>query len=177
MCWPYRIVHLQGQGRKTNWLYVCYHDWSAISWLEITKLPVFGMALKEHKSNTWKKQPYFDKTPATAGTLKDSTWFCRFQCRWLQTNVKTLWDTYRVKLKPTTVKNPHLNTILEWVHQTIIWMISRAEIDMAQTLSETDITDFLTNATWAIHSTPMLGAFGGIASFRRDMLRDVSCVK
>ncbi len=54
-------------------------------------------------------------------------------------------------------------------------MLHTAEIDMANTVSESDIADFLTNATWAIRSTyhTVLKASPGAAIFGRDMLFDI----
>ena len=77
-----------------------------------------------------------------------------------------------LKRKPTSIKNPQANAILEHVHQTIIEMICTAEIDMAYTVSEREIADFLTNAAWAICSTyhMVLKASPGAAIFGRDML-------
>ena len=46
---------------------------------------------------------------------------------------------------------------------------------MADTISESDIADFLTNAAWTIHSTyhTALKASPGAAIFRRDRLFDI----
>ena len=46
---------------------------------------------------------------------------------------------------------------------------------MADTITESDIADFLTNAAWAVCSTyhPVLKTSPGVAIFRRDMLFDV----
>ena len=51
-------------------------------------------------------------------------------------------------------------------------MLHTAEIDMADTVRESDIADFLTNATWAVRSTyhTVLKASPGTAIFGRDML-------
>ena len=51
-------------------------------------------------------------------------------------------------------------------------MLCTAEIDMADTVSESDIADFLTNAAWAVRSTyhTVLKASPGAAIFQRDML-------
>ena len=70
--------------------------------------------------------------------------------------------------------NPHANAVLEWMHQTIMAMLRTAELDMADTVSESDIADFLTNAAWAIRSTyhTVLNS-PGAAIFGRDMLFDV----
>ena len=55
--------------------------------------------------------------------------------------------------EPTSVKNPQANAILKWVDQTIMAMLHTAELDMANTVSESDIAEFLTNAAWAVCST------------------------
>ncbi len=83
-----------------------------------------------------------------------------------------------LKHKLTSVKNSQANSILEHVHQMIMGMIRPAEINMANTVSESDIVDFLTNATWAIHSTyhMVLKASPGAAIFGRDMLFDISFI-
>ena len=54
-------------------------------------------------------------------------------------------------------------------------MLVTAEIDMADTVSESDIADFLTNAAWAVRSTyhTVLKASPGAAIFGRDMLFDI----
>ena len=54
-------------------------------------------------------------------------------------------------------------------------LLCSAELDMAETVSESDIADFLTNAAWAIHSTyhTVLKTSPGAAIFGRDMLFDV----
>ncbi len=77
--------------------------------------------------------------------------------------------------KPTSVKNPQATAILERVNQIIMGMLCTAEIDMADTVNESDIADFLTNATWTVHSTyhTVLQASPGAAIFGRDMLFDI----
>ena len=54
-------------------------------------------------------------------------------------------------------------------------MLRTAELDMADTVSESDIADFLTNAAWAVRSTyhTVLKTSPGAAIFGRDMLFDV----
>ena len=66
---------------------------------------------------------------------------------------ETLLDSCGLKHKPTGVKNPQANAILEHVHQIIIRMLHTAEINMADTVSEIDIADFITNAAWAVCSS------------------------
>ena len=54
-------------------------------------------------------------------------------------------------------------------------MLRTAELDMADTVSKSDIADFLTNATWAVCSTyhTVLKTSPGAAIFGRDMFFDV----
>ena len=53
-------------------------------------------------------------------------------------------------------------------------MLRTAELDMAETITESDIADFLTNAAWAVRSTyHTLKTSPGAAIFGRDMLFDV----
>jgi len=65
--------------------------------------------------------------------------------------------------------------ILERMHQTIMRMLRTAELDMANTVSESYIADFLINAAWAVRSTyhTVLKASPGAAIFGRDMLFDI----
>ena len=86
----------------------------------------------------------------------------------------TLCDTHGFKPKLTSVTYPQANAILEQVHQTIMGMLHTAEINMAIINSKSDITGFLTNVTWTVHSTyhTILKVSPGIAIFGRDMLFD-----
>ncbi len=54
-------------------------------------------------------------------------------------------------------------------------MLRTAELDMAETVSESDIADFLTNAAWDICSIyhTVLKTSPGADIFGRDMLFDV----
>ena len=54
-------------------------------------------------------------------------------------------------------------------------MLSTTESDMADTVNESDIADFLANDAWAVHSTyhTELKTLPGAAIFGRDMLFDV----
>ncbi len=74
--------------------------------------------------------------------------------------------------KPTRVKNPQANGILECVHQVLGRIIRTAELDMADSLTPDDVNVFLDNAAWAICSTyhTVLKASPGAAIFGRDML-------
>ena len=54
-------------------------------------------------------------------------------------------------------------------------MMRSAELDMANSVAPSDVADFLTNATWAIHSTyhTVLKASPDAAIFGRDKLFDI----
>ena len=54
-------------------------------------------------------------------------------------------------------------------------MLCTSEKDLADTINESDIADFLTNAAWAVRSTyhTVLKTSPGAAIFGRDMLFDV----
>ena len=69
--------------------------------------------------------------------------------------------------KPTTVKNPQANGILERVHQVLGQMLRTAELDMADSVTPDDINVLLDNAAWAICSTchTVLKASPGAAIF------------
>ncbi len=86
-----------------------------------------------------------------------------------------LCDSYGIKRKPTTVKNPQANAILERVLQVIGQMLCTAEIDMAKSVVLDDVDVFINNAAWAICSTyhTLLKASPGAAIFGRDMLFDI----
>ena len=77
--------------------------------------------------------------------------------------------------KPTTVKNPQANGILEHVHQVLGQMLRTAELDMADSATPDDVDVFLYNTAWAICSIyhTVLKASLGAAIFGRDMLFDI----
>jgi hypothetical protein len=167
----------------------------ATSWFEIVELPVLerpdaGTA-KDKKGHKGKrktpdndKDPYFDKSSAMIAKLVYSTWFCRYpRCRNIiydngsefKLHFQSLCDSFGLKRKPTSVKNPQANAILERIHQTLANMMRTAELDMADTAAPGDVADFLNDAAWAVRSTyhTVLKASPGAAIFGRDMLFDV----
>ena len=104
------------------------------------------------------KQPYVDKSTATVGNIINRTWFSHYpHSQYIiydngsefKLQFETLCDSYGLKHKPTSVRNPQANAILEQVHQTIMAMLHTTDLDMADTVRESDIADFLTNAAWA----------------------------
>ena len=166
----------------------------ATSWFEIVELPVSQLhelhiptgtkGQRSKDTHIQEKQPYFDKTSATVGNRINRTWFSRYPCSQYiiydngsecKLHFETLCESYGLKCKPTSIKNPQANAILEWVHQTIMAMLRTTDLDMADTVSESDIADFLTNVAWAVRSTyhTVLKTSPGAAIFGRDMLFDV----
>ena len=166
----------------------------ATSWFKIVELPVVKMVttpmdVKGKKGTRTHKQTedadaYFDKSSAMISTLVNKTWFSRYpRCQYIiydngsefKLNFEALCDSYGIKRKPTSVKNPQANAILERVHQVLMTMLRTAEIDMANSVAPNDIDEFLTNASWAIRSTyhTVLKASPGAAIFGWDMLFDI----
>jgi hypothetical protein len=165
----------------------------ASSWFEIVELPVTEeifspLFMRSKKDKTHKetktKDAYFDKSSAMISTLVNKNWFSRYpRCQHIiydngsefKLHFETLCDSYGVKRKPTSIKNPQANAILERVHQVVMTMLRTAEIDMADSVAPSDIDTFLTNAAWAIRSTyhTVLKASPGAAIFGRDMLFDI----
>jgi hypothetical protein len=80
---------------------------------------------------------------------------------------KYLCESYGITCKPTTVKNPQANGILEHIHQVLGQMLCTAELDMADSVTPDDIDVFLDNTAWAICSTyhTVLKASPGAAIF------------
>ena len=58
-----------------------------------------------------------------------------------------LCDSYGIKHKPTTVRNPQANALLECVHQVIGQMLCTAELDMAQSVVPNDVDVFMSCRT------------------------------
>ncbi len=126
----------------------------------------------------------FDKTSDCIAKLVNKTWLCRYPwCRHLiyddgsefKLHFEYLGESYGIKHKPTTVKNPRANGILERVHQVLGHMLRTAELDMADSVTPNDVDVFLDNRAWAICSTyhTVLKASPVAAIFGRDMLFDI----
>ncbi len=90
-------------------------------------------------------------------------------------HIKYLCRSYGIKRKPTTVKNPQENGILECVPQVLGQILRTAEMDIADSVTPDDLNVFLANAAWAIRSTyhTVLKASPGAAIFGRDMLFNI----
>ncbi len=119
----------------------------ASSWFEIVELPVTTYAVipmdtkgqKGTKTHISTKLPYFDKSSAMISKLVNKTWFSRYpRCRHIiydngsefKLHFEALCEWFGIKRKPTSVKNPTANVILERMHQIITSMLCTAGIDM-----------------------------------------------
>jgi hypothetical protein len=134
--------------------------------------------------NTKVAEPYFNKSSAQISNLVYKTWFSRYpRCGYIihdngskfKLHFQSLCNTYGIKHKPTSVKNPQANAILELIHAVIGNMLRTPKLDMAEMVKTSDINVFLSDAAWAICSThhTVLKASPGAAIFERDMLFDI----
>eukprot|EP00804_Cyclotella_cryptica_P013188 CCRYP_006975-RA/>CCRYP_006975-RA protein AED:0.31 eAED:0.31 QI:0/-1/0/1/-1/0/1/0/163 len=127
----------------------------ATSWFEILELPVteFNSVTPTGKkgckgTNTHNnpKETYFDKSSAQVGSFVNKIWFSHYpRCQVtiynngskFKLNFETLCDSHSIKCKPTSIKNPQANAILEQMHQVITTMLRTAELDFANTVVQT----------------------------------------
>jgi hypothetical protein len=158
----------------------------ASSWFEIAELPVVEQ-LRQQTVNDKElliADEIFDKTSERIAKLINKTWLCRYPgCRHLiydngshfKLHFEYLCESYGIKRKPTTIKHPQANGILEHVHQILGQMLRTSELDMANSVTPDDVDVFLDNAAWAICSTyhTVLKASPGAAVFGQDMLFDI----
>jgi hypothetical protein len=159
---------------------------SATSWFEVVKLPL------AHRLKTITVigkessiiEDTFDKTSERIARLVNKTRLSRYpRCCYIiynngsgiKLNFEYLCETYGIKCKPTTIKNPQANAILEHLHQVLGQMLHTSELNMAKTITADDVNVFLDNVAWAICYTyhTVLKASPGAAIFGRDMLFDI----
>ena len=111
------------------------------------------------------EEEIFDKSSDRISRLVNKIWLCRYpRCRYLiydngsefKLHFETLCDSYGIKRKPTTIKNPQANAICERVHQVLGTMMRTSELDMADSVHPADIDTFIANAAhglFAQHTT------------------------
>ncbi len=161
----------------------------ASSRFKIAELPVVKQ-LRWHTVNGKElliADEIFDKTSVRIVKLVNKTWLYRYPqcCRLIYDNgsefklhFQYLCESYSIMRKPSTVKNPQANGLLECVHQVLRQMLCTAELDMANSVTPDDVDVFLDNAAWAIRSTyhTVLKASPDAAIFGWDMLFDIPFV-
>jgi hypothetical protein len=93
----------------------------------------------------------------------------------IKLNFEYLCIPYGIKHKPTKIKNPQANAIVEHLHQVLAQMLCTAELNMAKTVTPDDDDVFLDHASWTIYSTyhTVLKASPGVTIFGRNMLFDI----
>ncbi len=140
-----------------------------ISWFEIVELlisqlpklqiPMGEKGERGKSTHIQSKQHYFDKSSATVGSIISRIWLrCFPHSQYVIYNdgnefklhFKRLCDSYGLKHKPTSVKNPQANAILKPVHQTIMAILCTSDVDTANTVN---LADFLFNAALTVGST------------------------
>ncbi len=103
----------------------------------------------------------FDKTSAQISKLVYKSWFSRYPCccyiiynigSEFKLHFRSLCKTYGVNCKPTSIKNPQANAILERIHAVFTNMLHTAELDMAWLVNASDIDIFLADVAWAVCS-------------------------
>ncbi len=111
----------------------------------IWKNHIFGAGPPSKKvtfdKNTKVAEPYFDKSSAQISNLMYKTWFSRYPRCWytihdngseFKLHFQSLCDTYGIKRKPTSVKYPQANAILEHIHAVLGNMLRTSDLDMAK---------------------------------------------
>jgi hypothetical protein len=114
----------------------------ASSWFEIAELPVVEQLCRQtvNCNELLITNKIFDKTSDCIAKLVNKTWLSRYPrcCHLIYNNrsefklyFEYLCKSYGIKCKPTTVKNPQGNGMLEHLHQVLGQMLHTAETDMA----------------------------------------------
>ena len=128
-----------------------------------------------------------DKSSAEVARLFNRQWLSRYpRAKYItydngsefKLHFEDLCESFNIKRRPTTVKNPQANAIIERVHGVIGDMMRTRDLDMSETVEDTMIEDFLVDTAWAIRSTyhTVLKSTPGAAIFGRDMLFDIPYV-
>ncbi len=149
------------------------------SWFEIAELPEIERLCWQtvNSKELIIADEIFHKTSERIVKLVTKTWLCRYSWRRylicnngseFKLHFKYLCESYGITRKPTTVKNPQANGILECVHHVLGQMLHTAELDMADSVTPNDVNVILDNVAWALCSTyhTVLKASPGAAIFR-----------
>ena len=154
----------------------------ATGWFEIIELPEKEVSFVKKGEEI--VEVILDKSSATISRLFNKQWLSRYprpntitydNGSEFKLHFQALCDTYGIKRKPTTVKNPQSNANIERVHAVLGDMLRTSGLDGSDDLSPETVDDFLVNTAWAIRSThhTVLQATPGAAIFGRDMLFDI----
>jgi transposase InsO family protein len=123
----------------------------------------------------------------TVAEQVDKYWFCRYprptkviyDCgsEFIGPSFQELIkDVYQLKAKPTTVKNPQANSVLERIHQVLANMLRTFELEERDINEEDPWTGILNAVGWAVRSTyhTTLRATPGQLVFGRDMVFNIA---
>jgi hypothetical protein len=154
----------------------------ATGWFEVIELPLACVTVKRKEEEI--VEVIIDKSSASISQLFNKQWLSRYprpkyiiydQGSEFKLHFEALCESYNVERKPTTVRNPQANAILERIHGVFSDMMRTSLMDMSDTVTPSMIDDFLVAAAWAIRSTyhTVLGSSPGAAVFGRDMLFDI----
>ncbi len=132
------------------------------SWFKIVELPSVAQETTvppmckgtkvTFDKNTKVAELYFYKSSAQISNLVYKTWFSRYpHCRYIiydngsefKLHFHSLCNTYGIKRKPTSVKNPQANALLERIHAVLGNMLRTSELDMAKMVKPSDIDIYL----------------------------------
>ncbi len=117
----------------------------ATSWFEVVELPLVrrlkNMTVNGKESSIIEE--IFHKTFEHIACLVNKTWLSSYsRCYYIiynnvsefKLNFEYLCVTYGIKHKPTTIKNPHSNAILERLHQVLAQVLCTSKLNMAKTI-------------------------------------------
>ena len=169
---PYTVTLKKGKTKKddiTRSLQAMTFIDPATGWFEISEIP--------------------DKESQTMSDILDTVWFSRYprpskiifdNGTEFQKDFRHIFKNYGVKPKPTTIKNPQANGIVERVHQVLSNMLRASNIKNLQLDEklECPFKDILASVAYAIHSmyhatlkeTPDQLVFG------RDMIQPIQYI-
>ena len=154
----------------------------ATSWFEIAELPESEVTFVRNGEEII--DVVIDKSSMTIARLFNKHWLSRYpRAKYIifdnggefKLNFTALCKSFGLKHKPTTVKNPQANSILERIYAVLGNMMRTSGLDMDVTVTADSIDQFIVDAAWAIRSTyhTVLEASPGAAIFGRDMLFDI----
>ncbi len=142
---------------------------------------------RQHVPTTLRSQRSLIRHLHKIGNLVYKCWFSRYPCcpyliydngSEFKLHFCALCATYGVKHKPTSIKNPTANAILERIHAVFTNKLRTAKLNMAELVNASDIDVFLSDVAWAIRSThhTVLKALTGAAIFGQEMLLEISFI-
>jgi RNase H-like domain found in reverse transcriptase/Reverse transcriptase (RNA-dependent DNA polymerase)/Integrase zinc binding domain/Retroviral aspartyl protease len=123
-----------------------------------------------------------NKESATVALALDHEWLCRYprpaECihdngsEFTGSEFQELLQSYDIQSKPTTVKNPQANAIVERAHQTIGNMLRTSNLMSQKLQSLPALQQLLHNVQWALNTTyhTTLKATPGQLVFHRDLI-------